>query len=94
MSPATSPFAWPGLSFPSLLPPHRGLVLSGLASGALLETLEGQPGVLCPLPIPGRHVARAGPRGAQLRGPGAKLHHLALAAHLPQLDAGPALLPR
>lgn len=62
MSPAASPFTWPGLSFPSLLPPHRGLVLSRWASGVLLETLEGQPEVLCPLPIPGRNVAQAGPR--------------------------------
>lgn len=52
MSPAASPCAWPGLGSPSLLLPVLRVPL---------ETLEGQPGVLCPLPVPGRNVAQAGP---------------------------------
>ena len=35
MSPTASPCTWPGLSSPSLLLPHRGLVLPRLASGYL-----------------------------------------------------------
>lgn len=60
MSIAASPLTWPGLSFPSLLPPHRGLALSRLTSRVPLEAPEGQTGALRPLTIPGKNGAQAG----------------------------------
>lgn len=55
-----SPFTGPGLSFPPLLLPHRGLRLSSLTSWVSLQALEGQTGALWPLPIPGKKVAQTG----------------------------------
>lgn len=90
MSPAASRCAWPGLGSPSLLLP----VLSRLASGCLWKPWRDSLGCCAHSPslgelwlmqAPGSPAARPGRQG---------LYHFALAARLPQLDAGSRLLPR